>query len=504
MNNKTPLSIVLLFAIIFTYLFFKESFGLNLLFADSAFLIWLLISRQLKVKENLQLITATGFLLTGIFTVITHSVFSYLANFMATFIFIGVLIYPEAKSLIHSAALSFLNSFNSQFRFLRELSNSRFIGKRIGKYIYKARILFFPLIIIFFFLIFYRVSNPIFDSIIQSFQNFVGDKFYIFFKNFNIQLIITFIFFVFVSNYLLLRTSNKEITDLDNKSDDNLHRRKRSGSRIFQLSALRTEYKAAIFLFFVLNLILLVLNATDIYWVWFKFEWEGEYLKQFVHEGTYILILSILISIGIVLYFFRANINFYTKNSLLKKLCYAWIIQNAILTISVGIRNIHYIEHFNLAYKRIGVIIFLILTLYGLFTVIIKVRNKQSSFYIIRKNALALYFVLIISSLFNWDNIIARYNFAHADKSFLHLDYLVGFSYKSLPYLDKPLHALQQIDSTQKSLFPFEESYMKPERYFERIQIKKQSFKIIWEEKSFLSWNFPEYQAYRKLFIEPN
>jgi hypothetical protein len=233
---------------------------------------------------------------------------------------------------------------------------------------------------------------------------------------------------------------------------------------------------------------------------WFNFEWEGQYLKQFVHEGTYLLILSIIISIILVLYYFRGNLNFYRKNKLLKYLSYIWLIQNAILAISVAIRNFWYINYFALAYKRIGVIIFLALTIYGLYTVVVKVWKRKSAFYLFKVNSFALLIVLVVSSVFNWDVIIARYNFKNSDKSFLHLDYMATLSDRALPYLDKSLYDLMVIDQLQKEKFPFEEKFLTPEEYHVIIEDRKKEFKNKWGEKGFLSWNYQEYLAYRKLF----
>ena len=501
MNNKPQLLIVLLFASFLTFLFYKQYLGLNLFIAESVFFLWLLINKQIKFRERIQMITAFGFILTGLFTVITSSAFSIAANFIAMLIFVGVLIYPETKSLITAAKLSFLNSFSSQFRFLKEITNSKLIGNGAGKFIYKIRIIFIPLIIVFFFLIIYSVSNPIFDSFTYKIQKFLADNVWALFKDLNYQLLFTFIFFLLLSNFLLLRTRTARFISLDQHARDELTRTKQKSWINISLTSLKTEYKAAIFLFTCLNLILLFLNSIDIYWVWFNFEWEGQYLKQFVHEGTYMLILSILISIALVLYFFRKNINFYPKNNTLKYLSYFWLAQNAILTISVAIRNLYYIEYFNLAYKRIGVILFLLLTLYGLYIVYRKVRFKKSSFFVLRTNAMAFYIIICSSSIFNWDSIIASYNFTHADKSFLHLNYMAGLSDKALPILDKPLPDLLRIDAAQKKLFPFEKIYLEPEEYYNRIQIRKEDFKIKWEQKNFLSWNWPEYEAYRILFL---
>ena len=182
------------------------------------------------------------------------------------------------------------------------------------------------------------------------------------------------------SNYIFFRNTDQHLENKDKAANDFLQRIRKRVSRQLNLNSLTNELKAAIFLLAILNIIILILNVIDIYWVWFNFSWDGALLKQFVHEGTYLLILSIIISIIIVLYYFRGNLNFYKNNIWLKRLSYAWIMQNAILAISVGIRNYWYIYYYSLAYKRIAVIVFLILTLYGLYTVYQKVKDKKSAF----------------------------------------------------------------------------------------------------------------------------
>jgi hypothetical protein len=129
----------------------------------------------------------------------------------------------------------------------------------------------------------------------------------------------------------------------------------------------------------------------------------------------------------------------------------------------------------------------------------VKVNRRKSSFYLFKSNSLALYVVLVVSSIINWDTLIAKYNFKHSDRSFLHLDYLSTLSDKSLPYLDKPLSELSRIDTIQKAKFPFEQKFMTPEKYHQIIEGRKIAFKKEWQSKSFLSWNLSEYLAYKKL-----
>ena len=97
MNNKPQLLIVLLFTSLLTSLFYKQFLGLNLFIAESAFFLWLAISKQIKLVERIQLITALGFMLTGLFTVISFYACSIASNLIAMLVLVGQLIYPETR-----------------------------------------------------------------------------------------------------------------------------------------------------------------------------------------------------------------------------------------------------------------------------------------------------------------------------------------------------------------------------------------------------------------------
>ncbi len=92
MPNKSPLLTVLIFSLLVTFLFYKESPGLNILIAELSFFLWLLFTKQLKFKNGLSVISSVGFISTGLFIVISYSPLTILSNFLALGIFIGVLI----------------------------------------------------------------------------------------------------------------------------------------------------------------------------------------------------------------------------------------------------------------------------------------------------------------------------------------------------------------------------------------------------------------------------
>ncbi|MFC2100615.1 DUF4173 domain-containing protein [Bacteroidota bacterium] len=440
-----------------------------------------------------------GVIITSISVIVSYSSLAIAINLIVFFILIGVIIFPDIKSLLNVLGLSTGNIINSHTYFFKSLSETKFKNRKLGSYLWKFRIFIIPIAIIIIFLILYRFSNPVFDNLFVKAARFINQYLNFLFLHFDPNIILTFLLGMIISIFIFYRTADDHIIGHDKKALDILIRTRTNVKRKFRFNSLKNEVKAAVFLLIVLNIMILVLNIIDINWVWFNFEWNGQYLKQFVHEGTYLLIFTIVISIVIVLYFFRGNLNFYSKNQFLKYLSYFWLVQNGILTISVAIRNFWYIQYFSLAYKRIGVIIFLILTLYGLFSVLIKVKYKKSAFYLFKTNTYAILVILIISSLFNWDTIIAKYNFRNYERSFVHLDFLSTLSDKALPYLDKSMQELSTINQFQKESFPFKFKYMTPEKYHEIIEERKKHFMLKWESKTFLSWNLPEYNTYRKL-----
>lgn len=511
MSKKKAFLSVILSAVLITIMFYKQDLGLNLLLFEFCLFSWFTYQKKISFKSTPQILLTLGTLLTLIATVFIHSDFSYIWHFISLFVFIGMLSYPKLRSLVNGLGLALLSVVQSQMDFFGLCKQLKIGGKSIGKGLGKTRFFLIPIFIIFVFVMIYSAANPVFSDVVGDFFGEFGSLWNTIFYDFEFAMLMTFLLGIFISNFLLLTKANKDIVSGDANAVDHFHRKRRirSWGSSFAFLALKNELKAALFLFVSLNIILAIVNGIDVYWVWFNFEWEGQYLKQFVHSGTYLLILSILLSIGLVLYFFRANMNFYRKSAFLKTLSYIWLAQNALLAISVGVRNYWYIEYYALAYKRIGVVLFLLLTIYGLYTVYRRLKDKKSYFYMMRKNTIVFYVLMTLSALVDWDGVITRYNFSHANKSFLHLNFLAQMSDKTLVDMDKSLETLKSIQLAQKEegfirtsrLSTQNALYFTPEEYYKHVQKRKKDFKTRWEHKGFLSWNYPEYKTYWDLYF---
>ncbi len=483
----------LLTALLFTVLFYKKSIGINLLLFE-VILIPVMIYFNRPVKFNfftvlLLVSTAT----TAIFTMLISTSWVIFINFILLFALATALNFQGSKSFLHLGIETIIRSFLAQARvFQKGQEDSNTTGGRsMRKLLY---FVIFPALIFLFFFVLYVSSSSVFYNRFLPFFEFLGKL--------NISIILFFILGVIVANVLLAKTVPTSIYQNDISSSDNLIRQRKRHFYPFKKDGLSMQNKAGIVLLSLLNLLILFFNYLDITTIWFNFSWEGDMLKEFVHQGTWVLVFSVIISAAIALYFFHGNLNFYSKNKTLKTLTSAWIFQNLVMTISVIIRNYWYINYFGLAYKRIAVIFFLTLVAIGLISIIFKIIKVKSSYFLLRINGLSLLLVLFVSSLFNWDVIIAKYNFKHCNRSFIEYRFMAQLNDSSLPFTVKSLDELQKIDEIQRKAIPFNIDhtyYWDYNQYYDKMEKRRSNFLRNYKKRSFLEWNLADYRAYEEL-----
>jgi len=110
------------------------------------------------------------------------------------------------------------------------------------------------------------------------------------------------------------------------------------------------------------------------------------------------------------MFYFKSTFNFDKKAELLKKLSYVWIILNTLLTVSAFLKNTEYILDFGLTYKRIGVYIFLFLSLAGLGTTYLKIHYQKTNAFLLTRMTRIFFFTFIITSWINFSWIVTKYN----------------------------------------------------------------------------------------------
>jgi hypothetical protein len=482
---------------IYTWLLFEQKIGINLPITESLVILGLIIFIKAKFSKMAWLY-GSAWLLTSLSVVFCNTVFSVWMNIISFVLFSASLLWWEIRHPLLAFWLILLNLYRAQ-----HLQWERFFTfrKEQGRGARFFRAILVSMVILAFatiFFLFYRYSSEYFSRSISWFSDWINWLF----VDLTFARVMFFIWgFTMVSAFSLrsfifphLYKAQQKPSLLQRKR----HTLKKPGLR----KGLVHERNFGMALLIVLNLLILLQNFLDINNIWINFVWDGKVLKQFVHEGTYTLIVSIIVSAAIVLYLFRRNQNFYKNNKWLRRLAFIWISQNMILAISVAIRNFWYIRFYNLAYLRIGVFIFLVLVILGLTLVAYKIIKKQTSFSIFGKGLQYSVFILVFFSLFNWDNIIVKYNISHSQSAYFHRDFMVNMPEKTLAIM------LQNEKLFNFSLKTDTLNYYTLENfgwadttctYNDLLQFRSEKFKTDWKKRSWKSWNYSDEKAYYNL-----
>lgn len=495
--------------IVYNYLFWKESAGVNLpLFSLLMGISAALLNPGCLNSRNV-LITAAGTFITGLMVIFRHSQLSVAVHVFSFFVMLGFMQQHEMKSIYNAFFQSLSVGIAAPKKFFEQLLSKSNQNPKAAKFFRLIRLVLLPLILFFLFYFIYVVANPLFDKFSLKFTLWLQKYFDIIFKDVSFSWLMFMLLGVFIAAAVIFRAVSQRWAKADLNENENLERTKspREKKRVIHLNiksdnpvALLNEKRSGIIFLVLINILLLIVNCIDINWIWFGFYVPEKFnLKQFVHEGTYLLIFSILLSMAILLYLFRKNQNFLKNNKTLKTLSYLWIVQNVVLCISVFLRNYHYINYHGLAYKRIGVVIFLLLTFIGLVTLFIKIRKVKSLFFLLRKNSWALYFAMVSATVFNWETIIVRYNLNHWNSDDIDTDFYLSLSVHSLPELlaneekvkrQMELHQLNPGRWVEITDYDFFEKYM---------LLKKEKFMEEFPNKSWQSWNYADAVTYAKL-----
>lgn len=434
---------VFLLGLLFDLFFWEMEIGLNLsLFALIAMagMLGRYGFRDLSLAARWSLL---GTLIAATMVYVHHSVVAVAATFLGLAVSAAFVHEKELRTLLYALPQSFAGFFMAPVSAWDGITQWRGGGGRAQGGWRWARIALVPVLVAVLFFQIYRAGNPKFDALTAG----VLDGFFRFLGEFFTEHVLFFLVGLMISAALLRRQAPLLMARFEQRWTDALLRvrvRRPHWAAPRAMDPLERERRGGVVLLVLVNALLLVVNTIDIAWVWFGFTVPEDFsLKQFVHEGTWLLIISILLSMLILLHLFRGNLNFYGRSGTLKKLAFVWIAQNFVLGISVFLRNYHYISFHGLAYKRIGVIVFLGLVLVGLVTLYIKVWRCRSFFYLARVNGWAWFAVLVGLTVVDWDSTIVRYNLAHDNPGEIDIDNYLEMSDKVLPLLYADLEKVE-------------------------------------------------------------
>lgn len=408
----------------YSFLFYRQTAGINYLLFTLIFIAVLVLKNTKLLHSKKWLWSALLCLVSAVSVVVHSSDLSILAN-----IFSLLLLSAFSVNVVTSSLFSFLFSCYSILSSLIYIvldSVQRWQGsgeKPAGKSGIKVLVTFLALLLSILFFSMYKSSNPLFAENTKWLNfDFISAAWIIF----------TLGGFLLAYGLFYCRT----VSVVERWENQIPLANTMAGLDEEQEKRYETERYGGLLLFILLNLMLVILNAGDIQTLYFNGGLPAHIShSDFVHHGVGILILSILIATGLIMYLSRREFDGVKNNKVLMVFIYLWIFQNIVMLSSTAFRNQIYIHDYNFTYKRIGVYVWLLLAMCGLCIMFWKIYKKRTNWYLIRTNVALWFSVLVISGCFNWDKLITDYNLHNKALANVDFYYLFSLSEANLPEL---------------------------------------------------------------------
>ncbi|MFH6995698.1 DUF4153 domain-containing protein [Flavobacterium sp. FlaQc-48] len=393
--------IILACSLVFTLLFYNESVGINI--SIFAVILTLLISYffQDRMVDRSHLILV----ITSMLSCFAFAWYGDFASFLAlamSVLFLQFKTQDGELKVIQVFPLVFLNIFTSLGRvfifsqWLPERKIHNDFAKKLVAFV------IIPIVFLGLFFIVYSFGSNHFSSLFTDYTLDID--------------IVELILISLVGFYISFSFWNYWVPDACYEFNPKLNDEFTNSSEIktqntFSFLDLDFERKSGEITLFLLNVMLLVFIATYNYEQFFEVV-EKTNLSADTHERVNSVIFSIVMAVGVIMFYFKGGFNFDKKAVWLKKLAKIWIVLNGLLIISAMLKNSEYISVFGLTYKRLGVYAFLILAIIGLVFVFIKITKQKTNAYLLNKMVWYFYGTVLLCSFVNWGNLVTNYNIA--------------------------------------------------------------------------------------------
>ncbi|MEM7510279.1 MAG: DUF4153 domain-containing protein [Bacteroidota bacterium] len=467
---------VVLLTIIYNAFFWQKELGINVM-VFSILMIGSLLALNPSARSSRNVwITAFGTILTGLMVVYHNSPFSKVVHIFSLILFAGFVHQPSMRSVI----LALLGILRSYYHILRDgfynISHSLSQRKTIGNIWDVFRASFLPLSIIIAFLTVFAFANPRFDSLMNNLILLFSSLF----QGLNPSRL----FFFLLGGLLILGLiySPKESVESEFSSEF------LSSSRPFDPNTARKTYFTWSLILLIANILLFLYLIIEADWIWINFEVpEDLSLRAIAFKGLFLVIFIILPSISIFMYQLYRHKHLIRLKGRLRKLSIIWLVQICLLLFSVQVRIYRYIDYAGISYKRIFVLLTLTFVLIGVCVLLIMMLKREGYYFFVRTSSWAAYTLIVVLTLFSWDNSIARFNLDLSNRRPIEGMYLTKLEDHVLPILLENTHlALKDSEATVK--------------YLNALEQKMLNFRKEYHTSSWLSWNFADHRTH--MFLE--
>jgi len=393
--------IILACSIVFTLLFYNESVGVNL----SIFGLLLTGSICYFFQDRF---TDRSHLILVVTSVLSCMAFAWYGDFVSflalaiSILFLQFKIQESKLKIVQVFPLIFLNAFASIGRIF--IFSQWLPERKIHNNFAKKLVAYFiiPAIFIIVFFTAYSFGSSHFSSLLTDYTLDIDI----------VEVILIGILGFYISfsfwNYWVPEVcyEKNELLDNDFKNIAEI-----KSQNTFSFLDIDFERKSGEITLVLLNFLLVVFIITYNYEQFFEVI-EKSNLSADTHERVNSVIFSIIMAVGVIMFYFKGGFNFDKKAANLKKLAKIWIVLNGLLIVSTIIKNSEYISVFGLTYKRLGVYAFLILAIIGLVFVFRKITKQKTNAYLANQMVWYFYGTVLLCSFVNWGNLITTYNIA--------------------------------------------------------------------------------------------
>lgn len=422
---------IFLTAILFVIVFYDQEVGLNLGILGIVYAVLTLLRTPEKNK------TKTLYVLFGT-SILSSIAFAWFGDFPSFIAVASSLLLLGYKSKNRRLKILFLIPVfivNCCTSFCRFFSFDEWLPKKNIPGLWQKTFAFIliPLILVSVFFGIYSAGSNHFAAL---------------FTNYELDLNIWQVFCLSVLGFFIaFNYWNYAVEKLIYKNNHVLNNEFSKDSRIpkatYSFLDLNAERMSGVISFVLLNILLVFFIITYNYEQFYEVVKTPVQLSEETYERVNAVIMSIIMAILVIMFYFKSGFNFDPKAGLLKILAKIWILLNAVLVVSAALKNYEYIINYGFTYKRLGVLAFLLLSLVGLALTFIKIQKQKRNIFLVNTMIWYFYGTILVCSYFNWGGFITSQNMKRKD-------FVVNYHLTSINFSEKALLKYAEEKNDQK------------------------------------------------------
>lgn len=395
-------------AVLFVILFYEQEIALNLSILG-LFLTIILIFKTPTIFKNKRFKILS---ITSLLSCFAFAWFGDFPSFLALVSSLLLLAFFSKNKKLKPLFLPFIIVVNVFTFICRFFAFEKWLPKRVFKGSSQKifALVFIPLGFLIAFFVIYSAASNHFASLFSDYELDVN-----LWEVICLFLLGTFLAFNFF-NYSVERLFYKNNHLLSNDFTKENQEQKPT----FAFLDINLERQSGVMTFVMLNILLVFFIITYNYEQFYEIKKTPVQLSEETHERVAAVIISILMAVGVIMFYFKSAFNFDSKAKYLKISAKIWIFLNLVLVLSTVAKNSEYIINYGLTYKRLGVYAFLILSCIGLIIAFFKIVKQKTNAYLFNSMIWFFYATILGCSFINWGGIITSYNLKTAN---FNLDY---------------------------------------------------------------------------------